>query len=44
MIKINLEKAKQILLNSLTVENDTPELRAKILASKTLEELKLCCP
>lgn len=44
MIKINLEKAKQIALKMLTPENDTPQIRAAIMASKSIDELKQCCP
>lgn len=44
MIMINLEKAKQIAIKMLTPETDTPEIRAAIMAAKTIQELKLCCP
>ena len=44
MIVINLEKAKQIALASLKPENDTPQIRAAIENSKSIEELKSCCP
>lgn len=42
MIVINLEKAKQIALESLTPKNDTPQIRAAILASQSIEQLKQC--